>query len=196
MADARAHATHDLAFPAFLAGQRVSLRSLEVSDGDTLWAWFADRQVVQYSLSQWQYPVSRLETQAWLDKTIHDKHTLTLGIVEHTRSALIGFAGIAGISQINRSGEYFILIGDKPCWSKGYGTEVTKLIVSYGFLSLNLHRIALSVSAINYGGVTAYQRAGFITEGILRHACYRDGQYHDKLLMAMLRTDWDALQTQ
>jgi len=192
MPDLPTQTNPDQAFPTFLAGHRGSLRSLELSDLNALWTWFADREVVRYSLSLWLFPYSRHETQTWLEKTIHDKQTLTLGIVERTSAALIGFAGIAGISLINRSGEYFILIGNKDWWSKGYGTEVTKLIVEYGFATLNLHRIALTVSDINSGGVKAYERAGFTMEGVLRQACYRDGQYHDKLIMSILHPEWQA----
>src|SRR5215207_5300077 len=148
------------ASPSFLVGQGIALRSLELSDLDALWHWFADRVLVRYSLSLWLFPYSRHETQTWLEKTLTDKHTLTLGIVERTSGALIGIAGIASMSLINRSGEYFILIGNKESWSKGYGTEVTKLIVEYGFATLNLHRIALTVSDLNRAGFTAYERAG------------------------------------
>ncbi len=161
------------------------------TDRDRLWAWFADREVVRYSLSLWQFPVSQVETQEWLDQTIRDKKTLTLGIVERSSGRFIGFAGITGISVVGRSGEYFIFIGDKSCWSKGYGAEATKLIVDYGFAGLNLHRIALTVSDVNVGGVKAYQRVGFVTEGRLRDASYRDGRYHDKIVMSILRPEWN-----
>jgi RimJ/RimL family protein N-acetyltransferase len=192
MLNVTTQANPNQASPSFLAGQDISLRSLELSDLDDLWHWFADREVVRYSLSLWLFPYSRHETQTWLEKTLTDKHTLTLGIVERTSGALIGIAGIASMSLINRSGEYFILIGNKESWSKGYGTEVTKLIVEYGFATLNLHRIALTVSEVNSAGVKAYERAGFTREGVLRQACYRDGQYHDKIVMSILRPDWEA----
>jgi RimJ/RimL family protein N-acetyltransferase len=192
MPDLTTQATSDQAFPTFLVGQSISLRSLELSDVDALWHWFADREVVRYSLSLWRFPFSRYETHTWLERTMQDKHTLTLGVVEQRTAEFIGFAGISGISLINRSGEYFILIGNKTSWSKGYGTEVTKLIIDYGFATLNLHRIALSVSETNYGGVKAYQRAGFTREGILRQASYRDGHYHDKIIMSILRPEWEA----
>lgn len=130
---------------------------------------------MRYSLSQWQFPYSRQETQPWLERTIHDKSTLTLGIVEHASQRFLGFAGIAGISLINRSGEYFILIGNQAAWSHGYGTETTRLVVEYGFRSLKLHRIALTVSHLNSSGIQASQRAGFQQEGVMREACYRDG---------------------
>ncbi len=49
----------------------------------------------------------------------------------------------------------------------------------------------LTVSSLNTGGVKAYLKAGFQQEGVLRQACYRDGAYHDKIVMAILRPEWE-----
>ncbi len=99
----------------FLTGKSTFLRSLELEDIDDFHRWFADRDVVRYSMSTWQMPVSKLEVAEWLERTIRDKRTLTLGLVERERNCLIGYAGISGISGINHVGEYFILIGDTVC---------------------------------------------------------------------------------
>lgn len=176
---------------AFLTGDKIFLRSLELSDLDLFWAWFADREVVKYSLGMWLFPWSKHDTETWLKQTMQDKGILSLGVVEKDTGQLIGYAGITSISRINRSGEYYIFLGDKRCWNKGYGTEVTCLIVDYGFASLNLHRIMLTVSMPNAGARQAYTRAGFRQEGILRQACYRDNTYHDKVVMSILRPEWE-----
>lgn len=176
---------------AFLTGERAILRSLEMEDLDVFWTWFADREVVKYSLGAWVLPWSKSATATWLNRTLEEKETLSLGVVEKETQQLIGYAGITAISRVNHSGEYFILLGEKKSWGKGYGTEVTQLIVHYGFASLNLHRIMLTVSSLNTGGVKAYMRAGFRQEGVLRQACYRDGAYHDKMVMAILRPEWE-----
>ena len=177
---------------AFLTGEKVLLRSLELDDLDLFCAWFADREVVNYSLGTWLFPWSKHETEAWLKQTLQSKEALSMGVVEKETGQLIGYAGITAISRITHSGEYYILLGEKSCWGKGYGTEVTRLIVHYGFASLNLHRIMLTVSELNVGGVRAYRKAGFQQEGVLRQACYRNGAYHDKLIMAILRPEWEA----
>ena len=135
--------------------------------------------------------VARSETKAWLEHTIKDKSALTLGIVVRESGKLVGYVSITGISAINRAGEYFILIGDKSAWGKSIGREVTRLIVDHGFAALNLHRIMLTFSDLNIGGVKVYQAAGF-REEVLRQACYRDGAYHDKIVMAVLRSEWEA----
>ncbi len=177
----------------FLAGDTIDLRPLDDDDLDPFYGWFADREVVRYALGLWQFPMSMVEVRDWLDRTMRDKGSLSLGIVRRDTCELIGYAGIASISAINRSGEYYILIGDKESWGRGYGTEATKLIVDYGFASLNLQRIALTVSAVNAGAVKAYTNAGFTVEGTLRQACYRDGAYHDKIVMSVLRPEWESM---
>jgi len=53
----------------------------------------------------------------------------------------------------------------------------------------------LTVSSLNRGGVKAYQKAGFQQEGVLRQACYRDGAFHDKIVMAILRPEWEEQRT-
>jgi RimJ/RimL family protein N-acetyltransferase len=178
----------------FLDSKNVYLRTLERDDLDLFWQWFADREVTRYSMGMLIFPFSKAETQEWLERTIHDKQVLSLGIVEKASNQLIGYAGITSISNINRSGEYYLFIGNKGCWSKGYGTEVTKLIVNYGFRSLNLHRIMLTVFASNIAGIKVYTKTGFKEEGVMRQANYREGMYHDVIMMSILRPEWEQMQ--
>jgi RimJ/RimL family protein N-acetyltransferase len=104
---------------------------------------------------------------------------------------LIGYAGLSNISVTNQSGEYFIFIGEKAAWGKGVGTAVTKQIVHLGFTSHHLNRIMLTVSELNTGGLKAYTKAGFVVEGRLRQAACRQGVFHDKIVMSVLKSEWE-----
>lgn len=66
----------------------------------------------------------------------------------------------------------------------------TQKVIDYGFNSMNLNRINLTVSEPNISGVQAYFKAGFQLEGRQRQACFRDGTYHDKLIMSILRDEF------
>lgn len=178
--------------PVQMVSDHVLLRQLAIADTDTYYAWVKDPEVVKYSLSKWLKRYTKAEIEAWLRKTLADENTLNWGIVEKTSKNLIGHAGIAGIHKGNNSGEYFILIGDRNSWNKGYGTEVTKLIVDYGFKELKLHRIMLTVSDVNIGAVKSYKKAGFVEEGVMREASMRDGKFHDKIVMAILDREWEG----
>ena len=106
---------------------------------------------------------------------------------------LIGYAGLSGISTLNRCGEYFILIGSREYWGQGLGTETTRLIVSYGFNHLGLHRIELTAYATNPAAIRAYEKAGFSHEGVKRQAGFRNGKFLNKIQMSILAHEWQTL---
>jgi RimJ/RimL family protein N-acetyltransferase len=72
---------------------------------------------------------------------------------------------------------------------RGLGTEATRLIVGYGFDQLGLHRIELEVYAFNPRARRAYEKVGFVAEGVLRDALWWDGEWVDAVVMSMLETD-------
>ena len=131
------------------------------------------------------------EISAWFDMLLSDKSSYNKAIVDSTSQKLIGYAGITHLSKINLSGEYFIFIGDKSYHGKGVGTFITKEIVKGAFQKLGLNRIMLTVSEKNIGAIKAYTNANFKTEGAMRQAFYRDGKFHDKIVMAILKEEWN-----
>ncbi len=66
------------------------------------------------------------------------------------------------------------------------------MIVDAGFEELNLNCIMLTVSEPNYAAIKAYKNAGFKIEGRMHQACYRDNKFHDKLIMSILRDEWNV----
>lgn len=174
----------------FLGSESVTLRSLELEDCSEFYLWSQDREVTQFSLSSYAYPQSKQDITHWLSKINESSKTVTFGVCCSITNKLIGYAGIASISTLNRCGEYFVLIGDKDYWGKGVGTEVTKLITDYGFRTLGLHRIELTAFSNNPAAIRAYSKAGYVKEGVLREAGYRNGKFFDKVLMSVLSKEW------
>ncbi|MGV9141846.1 MAG: GNAT family N-acetyltransferase, partial [Promethearchaeota archaeon] len=72
----------------------------------------------------------------------------------------------------------------------GFGTEASKLLVDYGFNTLNLHRIELDVFEFNKRAIKAYKKVGFIEEGRKRKSHFENGAYHDRIMMSILREEW------
>jgi RimJ/RimL family protein N-acetyltransferase len=84
------------------------------------------------------------------------------------------------------------MIGEKQFWDQGYGTDATLAPLKHGFETLNLHRIWLQVYSKNKRGIRAYEKAGFVHEGIYRQAHYQHGRYYDVHLMSVLRNEWQT----
>ena len=90
----------------------------------------------------------------------------------------------------DRVGTCGIFIGDKNEQGKGYGTEAMKLLLGYGFNTLNLNRLDLKVNDFNSRAIKCYQNLGFVEEGRMREASFVNGKYHDQILMSILRKEW------
>lgn len=168
----------------------IYLKPLSISNLASFYPWINDKTVIRYSMSIFQNMKTKEAVLNWLKTILSDQKNLNLGIFTKEGDKCIGYAGISKISNYNRSGEYFIFIGDKAMWGKGISTYVTKEIVRLGFETLDLNRIMLTVSVPNVGGLRSYQNAGFRQEGIMREAAYRDNEYHDKVLMSILKKEW------
>ncbi len=85
------------------------------------------------------------------------------------------------------------MIGEKRFWNQGYGSEAMRLMLKYGFETVNLHRIYLRVFENNPRAVRAYEKAGFVHEGRERESHFIGGKYIDTLLMSVIRPDWDEM---
>jgi RimJ/RimL family protein N-acetyltransferase len=169
----------------------ITLARLQPKESACFYPWLADPEVIQYSLSAFQALKTPAQIDHWFAATLQEQRSLNLGIYLSETNALIGYAGLSNLSATNQSGEYFILIGEKAYWGKGVGTAVTKQVLALGFTEYHLNRIMLTVSELNLGGLKAYANAGFVVEGRLRAACCRNGQFHDKIVMSVLKSEWE-----
>lgn len=166
------------------------MRPLHLTDVSSFKEWIFDPEVIRYSMTKFHRIKSADEVEAWFLETLKDRRCYQVGLIDPKTQELIGYAGIAGINEIDGNGEYFIFIGSKAHWGKGIASEVTKRIVDHGFRELKLHRIFLTASSSNPGAIRAYEKAGFKHEGRMREAFYRNGQYSDKVVMGILRAEY------
>jgi RimJ/RimL family protein N-acetyltransferase len=111
------------------------------------------------------------------------------------------FVGTCGLYSAGKSREiyqlfeYRILIFDPQYIGKGIGEEATRLVVDYGFLRLNAHRIWLGVNEANVGAIKCYEKVGFKREGAKRKELFCYGQWYDAVQMGILREEWTSIST-
>lgn len=161
-------------------------RPLKFSDVDCFYQWVNDEEVIRYSLTKFHEISSKEEILKWYIGMLTDKKCFSVGVISNSGS-LIGHVGISGINQIDKNGEYFIFLGDKNYWRKGIASLATKDMANYGLEKLQLHRVFLTASSANEGALKAYRSAGFIEEGSMRDAFFRNNQYSDKVFMGIVK---------
>lgn len=172
----------------FIVGDNIYLRPLEMDDIDSFILWLNDQEVRKYLMRT--SPLNKIREKEFVEKLYRDDRDIILGITLKENNQLIGNIGLHGISITHRHAGIGIFIGNKGCWSKGYGTEALKLILDHGFNQLNLHKISLTVLDFNARAIRAYEKSGFKKEGVFRDHVYRNGKYCGVYSMSILESEW------
>ena len=176
-----------------IVGKLVALGPFVRDDLALYHRWINDFEVTRYYLDT-PRPQTLEERAAWYERmSTGNLNDIDFLIYELATIRPIGRVGLEDISYQHRRASFGILIGEKDCWGKGYGTEATRLTLDYGFRLLGLHNIMLSVSSANTAAIRAYTRAGFHVIGA-RRECRREGdQTLDNIFMDCLSTEFDGL---
>ena len=138
-------------------------------------------------------PAARNEEENWIRDTWkrrQERRAFTFAIEETSAQKLIGGTGLFSFDWTSRSAEVGISIYNPEYWGKGYGTESLNLILGFAFNELNLNRVGLEVFDFNKRAHQCYLKAGFQEMGRKRKARFINGQYHDSLLMDLLKSEW------
>lgn len=75
-------------------------------------------------------------------------------------------------------------------WGKGYATEAARQVLTYGFRELGLHRISANCNAANAPSIHVLEKLGMRLEGTVREGDFSKGQWWDRLLWGILKSEW------
>jgi len=104
--------------------------------------------------------------------------------------ALIGEMVLEIIDWAGRDAFIGLSIGARSNWNRGYGTDMTNVLLRFAFTEVNLQRVTLSVFEYNPRAIRTYEKAGFRHEGRLRQFLNKEGRRWDMLFMGILREEW------
>lgn len=178
-----------------LAGKNVLLRAFEREDLKIVHRWQNDEAVMRLARSSPDHTISREALEARYDKAIKgdDLTQRDFIIEERSTEKPIGWASIS-MHQWNRrstSADIGLAIGEKDRWRKGYGTEVTDLLLREAFEQLNLHRVGWWTFAENEGSLALAKKMGFREEGRIRDSVFFDNRFHDSVVLGLLKEEYD-----
>jgi RimJ/RimL family protein N-acetyltransferase len=171
-------------------GENVRLRPIERQDLPRYVEWFGDPEVRRHLTIY--LPFSLGQEERWYERMLDQVEggNQVLLAIETSEDVHIGNIGLHAINWKDRNAELGIVIGEKAYWGRGYGTRAICTLLRVAFEEMNLHRVYLRVDDDNTRGIRCYQKCGFQKEGVMRDAIFREGQYHDHLLMSVLESEF------
>ncbi|HBV86999.1 MAG TPA: GNAT family N-acetyltransferase [Desulfosporosinus sp.] len=175
-----------------LKGQKTAIRPVEEDDIDELYEWYNDPDVNLWSSGAW--PLNSLLSKDQIAvKFLDESPDIYRYSILDDNKQLIGTIGFKEVNIPARSAAIYVVIGKKSYWGKGYGTDALIVFARFLFTQWNLHRISLDTWDENTRAIKSYEKVGFKIEGRQREARYVLGNYHDAILMGLLRDEFLAL---
>ncbi|MFA6097401.1 MAG: GNAT family protein [Candidatus Paceibacterota bacterium] len=177
-----------------LKGKKVLLRPVKRSDIDHFLKWFNDQEVIRY-LSMY-LPMTEIGEENWIEEISTSKDSVFFvieAIGNNRQRKTIGCCGLHNLNAKDQCAEFGIAIGERTYWDCGFGTQAARLLLDYGFMELNLHRVSSGVCDYNERSIAMHERAGFVYEGISREAIYKNGRFWDRINFGMLKVDWEII---
>ncbi|WP_030196923.1 GNAT family N-acetyltransferase [Streptomyces sp. NRRL S-87] len=182
-------ATPDFRTKPTLTGEVVRLRPVTAEDVPALLPMFLDPEATRLTGSHGDDAADPERLRAWYGSRGDQDDRLDLAVVDRTSDRVVGEAVLNDWDADNESCGFRISLVPAAL-GRGLGTEATRLIVGHAFERLGLHRVSLEVYAFNPRARRAYEKVGFVAEGVLRHALLWEGERVDATVMSVLAPEW------
>lgn len=148
-------------------GTLVRLRRHIPDNRSAFQRWYADPEIARL-LRHDLRPLTHVQSLVYFETVIipSSARGFTCAIHDCATDELIGTTGLTEVDVHGDGSCYFrILIGDSRYWSRGYGSEATRLMMREAFERHGLTSVKLEVFDYNQRAVIAYHRVGFKQTG-------------------------------
>jgi ribosomal-protein-alanine N-acetyltransferase len=174
-----------------VSGPRLTLRYPRPADAPRFFELASDAEVTRH-FSWGPYRAQR-EAAAWiaslpahrdegsaLEFAITDAHDIPLGVI-----------AVLEVSRRDRRCVIGIWLG-RAHWGSGVGDESEALLAHLVFGPLRMERLSAWVDVNNARSQRAFERLGFVNEGVLRAFQRHADERRDLIAYSLLREEWQA----
>lgn len=171
-----------------IAGEHVILRAFERDDAERCYRWMNDPNIVRTLKSR--YPIAFQNEIEWLERAMQvsvgdsERH---FAIERKDDRTHIGNASIHEIEWVSRTAAFGLFIGEPSAWNRGFGGDAIRTLVRFAFEEMNLRKLRIGVFEYNERAKHVLEAQGFVQEGRLRQEFYREGTYHDIVILSIFR---------
>lgn len=175
-----------------IKGKFVTLRAIEKCDMELLKEMFNDEEIEKLVVG-WAFPVSSHQQNLWFESNVSNNINLRF-MIETPEDGTVGLATLTDIDWKNRKASHGIKLATRKTRTKGIGTDAVMAIMRYAFDELQLNRLDGSILDYNNISKGLYcKKCGWVVEGTYRKYIFKNGKYHDLLIVGILNEEYQRL---
>ena len=178
--------------PPVLLTDRLQFRAMRESDAEDMFEYAKKEETVRYLL--WPVHENVAYTRSYLSY-VQDQYKkgafYDWAVVVRENNKMIGTGGFTKIEEKHKCAQIGYVL-NPAFWNLGYGTEIARELLSFGFNALGLHRIEAQYMVGNDRSRRVMDNCGMTCEGTARQSMFVKGDYKDIVTCAILRDEYFA----
>ncbi len=162
-----------------------TIRSWRPGDETSLVRHANNRAVWRNMRDRFPHPYTDEDARRWVEinTTVFPETNFAICV----EGAAVGGIGIVRGEDVHRrSAEIGYWLGE-DAWGRGIATVAVRAFTDWAFASFGLARIHADVFAWNPASMRVLEKAGYTLEGRLRRSVFKDGEFTDQLIYAVVR---------
>jgi RimJ/RimL family protein N-acetyltransferase len=167
----------------------ITLREISRDDLPVINRWRRDPDVADGVGAPRRFIGLDVDNQWYEDYLKHRSGEVRCAVCLADSGQLVGMVSLTRIDYVHSNAEFHVMVGERESQNRGVGTAAARAMVRHGFFDLNLHRIYAAILRNNVRSIRMHEKVGFREEGTLRQGAYKNGRYHDIVLMGMLKPE-------
>jgi [ribosomal protein S5]-alanine N-acetyltransferase len=172
-----------------LRSGKITLRELQSSDAQALWAFINSSEVTKF-LSPPPATVDGFEQFiAWTQQQRAGGTQAAFAVVVEGFDTPVGLFQLRQLEAGFGTAEWGFAIGS-AFWGTGVFRTGAELMMHVAFDVIGVHRLEARACSANARGNAALKKIGAVHEGVLRRSFQRDGEFLDQVLWTVLKEDW------
>ena len=173
-----------------LKGNKIHLRPVTSADvGDRYIGWMNDPEVTRYL--EVRFSAQTRETiAAFVQKMSGKADEPFFAICLNESGEHLGNIKLGPINPHHRTADVSLFIGEKGWWGKGIASEAIALVTRHAFEDLKLNKLKAGSYSNNEGSARAFERCGWVREGLQRSQAISEGKEVDVILLGIRAADF------
>jgi ribosomal-protein-alanine N-acetyltransferase len=172
-----------------MAGTKVTLRELEISDAPSLFAMLTPEEVSRF-ISPPPTTIEGFERFiVWAIAERAAGRYACFAVVPHGMQTAIGLFQVRQLEPNFATAEWGFALGS-AFWGSGMFMDGAEMIVNFALETVGVQRLEARAAVANGRGNGALRKLGAVQEGVLRRSFLKNGQFLDQMLWSILREEW------
>ncbi|MCM1437970.1 MAG: GNAT family N-acetyltransferase [Roseburia sp.] len=165
----------------------VTLREWKESDAAALAELLSNKKILDNLRDGLPYPYTESDALDYINLCLSVDKTANFCFAIDFNGVLAGSIGVFRQENIHfKTAEIGYYVGEQ-FWGNGIATEAVRLACKHVFDSTDIVRIYAEPFAENIASCRVLEKNGFVSEGILRKNAYKNGNFRDMKMFALVK---------